>query len=90
MQADLVILGGLNEGTWPPQPHADPWLSRPMRATLGLPSPERRIGLTAHDFVQACGAPQVVLTRATRVRGHADRAVALAAAVGHAAAGRRI
>jgi ATP-dependent helicase/nuclease subunit B len=69
VQADLVILGGLNEGTWPPQPHADPWLSRPMRAALGLPSPERRIGLTAHDFVQACGAPQVVLTRATRVDG---------------------
>jgi ATP-dependent helicase/nuclease subunit B len=69
VQADLVILGGLNEGTWPPQPQADPWMSRSMRATLGLPSPERRIGLSAHDFVQACGAPRVVLTRATRVEG---------------------
>ena len=28
---DLVILGGLNEGTWPRAAVTDPWLSRPMR-----------------------------------------------------------
>ena len=67
--ADLMILGGLNEGTWPPEAEADPWMSRPMRAAFGLPSPERRVGLTAHDFVQACGAPEVVLTRAARIDG---------------------
>ena len=67
--ADLMILGGLNEGTWPPEADADPWMSRPMRAAFGLPSPERRVGLTAHDFVQACGAPEVVLTRAARIDG---------------------
>lgn len=67
--ADLVILGGLNEGTWPPQAGADPWMSRPMRAAFGLPLPERRIGLAAHDFAQAFCAPEVVLTRATRVDG---------------------
>ncbi len=66
---DLVILGGLNEGTWPPQPGADPWMSRPMRAAFGLPLPERRIGLSAHDFAQAFCAPEVVLSRATRVDG---------------------
>lgn len=66
---DLVILGGLNEGTWPPDVGSDPWMSRPMRKDFGLPSPERRIGLTAHDFQQAFCAPEVVMTRSTRVDG---------------------
>ncbi|MBO6559417.1 MAG: double-strand break repair protein AddB [Nisaea sp.] len=68
-QYDLLILGGLNEGTWPPDPGADPWMSRPMRAEFGLPAPERRIGLSAHDFQMAASAPEVVLTRAERVEG---------------------
>ena len=42
---DLVVLGGLNEGTWPRDAATDPWLSRPMRAQLGLDPPERRTGL---------------------------------------------
>jgi ATP-dependent helicase/nuclease subunit B len=66
---DLVILGGLNEGTWPSEVDPGPWLSRPMRADFGLPPPERRIGLAAHDFAQAFCAPEVVLTRATRIDG---------------------
>jgi len=66
---DLTILGGLNEGTWPPNPAADPWMSRPMRRDFGLPSPERLVGMSAHDFAHACGAPEVVLTRAKRVEG---------------------
>lgn len=68
-QADLLVLGGLNEGTWPGEAGADPWMSRPMRAAFGLQSPERRIGLAAHDFAQAFGAPRVVLTRSVRVDG---------------------
>lgn len=68
-RADLVILGGLNEGTWPPDPGADPWLSRPMRKALGLPSPERMVGLAAHDFAQLANAREAVLTRAERVEG---------------------
>ena len=67
--ADLMILAGLNEGTWPPEPKPSPWMSRPMMAAFGLPQPERRIGLTAHDFVQAAMAPDVVLLRADRVEG---------------------
>jgi ATP-dependent helicase/nuclease subunit B len=67
--ADIVILGGLNEGIWPPEPAASPWMSRPMMAAFGLPSPERRIGLSAHDFVQAFASPRVVLTRAERSEG---------------------
>jgi ATP-dependent helicase/nuclease subunit B len=68
-RADLMILGGLNEGTWPPEPAEDPWLSRPMRQALGLPPPEFRTGLAAHDFAQACAAPEIVLTRASKVEG---------------------
>jgi ATP-dependent helicase/nuclease subunit B len=67
--ADLVVLGGLNEGVWPPDPQPDPWLSRPMRERFGLPLPERRIGLTAHDFVQAFAAPEIILTRASKTDG---------------------
>lgn len=68
-QADLMILGGLNEGTWPPDPGADPWMSRPMRKEFELPSPDFAVGLTAHDFVQCACAPEVVLTRAEREGG---------------------
>tara|TARA_R110000772_G_scaffold215694_2_gene326290 strand:+ start:133956 stop:136940 length:2985 start_codon:yes stop_codon:yes gene_type:complete len=68
-QADLMILGGLNEGSWPPEAKPSPWMSRPMLADFGLPLPERRIGQTAHDFVQAAMAPEVLLTRAERVEG---------------------
>jgi ATP-dependent helicase/nuclease subunit B len=68
-QVELMVLGGLNEGTWPAAPAIDPWLNRPMRQSFGLPSPERRIGLSAHDFQQALGAPVVYLTRAARIEG---------------------
>ena len=66
---DRVVLGGLVEGAWPPESRTDAWLSRPMRMELGLDLPERRIGLTAHDFAQMLGAPQVLLTRAAKVGG---------------------
>ncbi|HPD91504.1 MAG: double-strand break repair protein AddB [Rhodobacter sp.] len=64
--ADLVVLGGLTEGTWPAAPRPDPWFNRRMRLEAGLLLPERQIGLSAHDFQQAAGAPEVVLSRATR------------------------
>ncbi len=63
------MLGGLNEGIWPPAVETGPWLNRPMRSALGLPQPERRIGLSAHDFVSALGAERVLLTRAEREGG---------------------
>ncbi|MDO5621631.1 MAG: double-strand break repair protein AddB [Paracoccus sp. (in: a-proteobacteria)] len=62
----LVILAGLNEGSWPALPAPDPWLSRQMRAMAGLTLPEREIGLSAHDFQQGIAAAEVVLTRARR------------------------
>jgi ATP-dependent helicase/nuclease subunit B len=68
-QSDRVILGGLVEGVWPPAPRIDPWLSRPMRHELGLDLPERRIGLSAHDFAQLLGAEEVILSHAAKVGG---------------------
>jgi ATP-dependent helicase/nuclease subunit B len=66
---DLVVIGGLVEGVWPPEARTDPWLSRPMRHKLGLDLPERRIGLSAHDFAQMLGAPAAILTRSAKVAG---------------------
>ncbi len=62
--ADIVLLSGLNEGVWPAEAETDPFLSRPMRADVGLPSPERRLGLAAHDFSQLAAQSKVILTRA--------------------------
>ncbi len=67
--SDRVVLGGLVEGTWPPEGRSDAWLSRPMRLALGLDLPERRVGLSAHDFAQALGAREVILTYAAKIDG---------------------
>jgi len=66
---DRVVLGGLVEAVWPPSAPTDPWLSRPMRLALGLDLPERRIGLSAHDFAQLLGMNEVVLSRAAKLGG---------------------
>jgi double-strand break repair protein AddB len=64
--AELLILGGLNDGAWPRLPEPDPWLNRKMRKEAGLLLPERQVGLSAHDYQIAMAAPRVVLTRALR------------------------
>ncbi|SME94157.1 ATP-dependent helicase/nuclease subunit B [Tistlia consotensis] len=69
LQPDVLVLGGLIEGSWPAESEPGPWLSRPMRREFGLPPLERRVGLAAHDLVQALGAGRVYLTRAERVEG---------------------
>ena len=66
ISADTLVLGGLNEGTWPQLPSAAPFLSREMRRALGLSLPERRFGLAAHDFAQSAAHRRVVLTRSER------------------------
>ena len=69
VRADRLVVAGLEEGVWPAAAPTDPFLSRPMREALGLPSPERRIGLAAHDFAQAVCAPEVVLLHTERRDG---------------------
>lgn len=66
---DLILLAGLDETIWPPAASTDAFLNRPMRAALGLSPPERRLGQTAHDFVQALGTPSVVMSRALKRGG---------------------
>ncbi len=68
-QADIVLLGGLNEGGWPSPPPPDPWLSRPMRRNFGLPDAEERVGQSAHDFFLLAASPQVMLCRSSRAGG---------------------
>ncbi|MCA1407121.1 double-strand break repair protein AddB [Ensifer sp. IC3342] len=63
---DLVVLGGMNEGTWPGQTSNDPFLSRTMKSGIGLEPPERRIGQLAHDFQMACGTRRLILSRSMR------------------------
>ena len=65
-QADLMVLGGLNEGVWPSLPAPDPWLAPKIRAELSLAGLDYRIGLSAHDFASALGAREVLITRAKR------------------------
>ncbi|NQU58405.1 MAG: double-strand break repair protein AddB [Rhodospirillales bacterium] len=67
--ADVTILGGLNEGSWPPEAQPSPWMSRPMLEKFGLSQPERRLGLTAHDFTQAAAGAEVIFSRAARSGG---------------------
>jgi ATP-dependent helicase/nuclease subunit B len=69
VRADRLILAGLEEGVWPQAAPTDPFLSRPMRKALGLPPPERRIGLSAHDFAQAACAGEVILLHSERRGG---------------------
>jgi len=69
LTADVMILAGLNEDSWPKLPDPDPWMSRAMRRDFGLPSLERRIGLSSHDFQQAFCAKRVILTRARKQDG---------------------
>jgi ATP-dependent helicase/nuclease subunit B len=66
LEADVVVLGGLNEGTWPAAPSPGPFLSRGMRRDMKLSLPERRYGLAAHDFFELASNPQVYLTRSKR------------------------
>jgi len=65
-RADLVICGGLNEGSWPQPPGADALLAPAVLRALGVPGAEFRIGLAAHDLAGAMGAPEVVLSRSLR------------------------
>lgn len=67
---DLVVLGALDETIWPQAADPGPWMSRPMRAEFGLPSPEGRIGRVAADFLlTASNARRALLSRAARRGG---------------------
>ncbi|MBX9932376.1 MAG: double-strand break repair protein AddB [Methylobacterium sp.] len=64
LSVDRVVVAGLDEGVWPSRTVTDSFLNRPMREEVGLNPPERRIGQSAHDFVQALGCRDALITRA--------------------------
>lgn len=66
IEADLVVLAGLNEGIWPAAADPGPWVNRSMRESLGLAQPERDIGMTAHDLSQGMLHANVVLSWSKR------------------------
>lgn len=66
-EVDTLVLGGLNENTWPGRPADDPFLSRGMKSAMSLEPPERRIGQAAHDFLMGLGTERVILSRSTRL-----------------------
>lgn len=66
LEAEVIILGGLNEGTWPSSVNAGPFLSRGMREAMKLSLPERRYGLAAHDFAELAANGTVYLTRSQK------------------------
>lgn len=68
---DLMVLGGMNEGTWPRDMGHDPWMSKPMRKNFGLPPAERSVGLAAHDFAEHLSSAHVIITRSLKAEGTA-------------------
>ncbi|MCJ8239710.1 double-strand break repair protein AddB [Rhizobium sp. SSM4.3] len=63
---DMMVIGGMNEGSWPGQTKNNPFLSRVMKTEVGLEPPERQIGQVAHDFQMACGTRNLIFSRALR------------------------
>ena len=67
---DRIVLGGLNEGTWPPRD-----AQRSLAVAADAPSrsasirPSAAPALSAHDFAQALGTGEVILARAAKVAG---------------------
>jgi ATP-dependent helicase/nuclease subunit B len=76
---DTMLMGALNEGVWPQAGQEDPFLSRSMKAAIGLEPPERRIGQAAHDFPDGHGRPAGGAVTSEPVGQGADRGVAMAA-----------
>ncbi len=66
VEADTVLVAGLNEGTWPRTTEPGPWLNRHLRQALGLPPVEFQIGIAAHDLLMSATASEVLLTRSAK------------------------
>jgi len=73
LKKDAVILGGLNEGTWPQLPSANPWIHKNLREALSLPPIEAQIGISIHDFLHAFLNKEVLLTRSLKTNAGIER-----------------
>jgi ATP-dependent helicase/nuclease subunit B len=70
MHVDRVILGGMTDGVWPPQMETGPFINRSIMTALGMVTPERRVGLSAHDYTSAMGMQDVIITHAAKRGGN--------------------
>lgn len=66
---DTVIIGGLNEGSWPRKTKSDPWLNRSMIQSLNLLDTDAFIGLSAYDFLHLSHHKKVFWTRTLEEEG---------------------
>ena len=67
---DLVVITNLNDGNFPINIATDPWMSKSMRKSFGLPAKEIEIGKSAYDFIQLLSQKEVLLTRSTKLAGN--------------------
>ncbi|MCX7337767.1 MAG: PD-(D/E)XK nuclease family protein [Alphaproteobacteria bacterium] len=67
--AEVIILGGLNENSWPPALDMDPWLNSAQRKYLGLSTPEQRLQRSKYEFCSGFYAPHLFLTRSQTDNG---------------------
>ena len=68
-KADLIILAGLNETTWPNKPYIDPCFNNHLLRTIGLPISENYMGEETYDFMCLAQAKQVIITRSEKLKG---------------------
>jgi ATP-dependent helicase/nuclease subunit B len=69
LTADLVIIGDLNEGTWPLQKKEDMWLTPLLRKEWDLSDLKMHIGLEAQHFLHSCSAPEIIFSRSLKTNG---------------------
>ena len=67
LPADLYIMSGLTDGVFPSVSSDDPWMNRAMKASFGLPLPERKIGLSSHDFIEFFCKKNVIMTHSSKI-----------------------
>ena len=77
-RADLVVLGGLNEGVWPALPAPDPWLPPKIRAALAA------LAWAGSEAIIADSSADRALSRALEDSSFGTRITADRSAVGAA------
>ena len=69
IQANTVILAGMNEGSFPLIPPADSFMNQQIRKNIGLDLLSQKIGKSAHDFELLSQADKVFYTRSNKEGG---------------------
>lgn len=67
--ADVVIISGMNESSFPQLPPADSFMNQQIRRQAGLDLLEKRIGQAAHDFELLAQNKKLILTRSKKEGG---------------------